>query len=47
MGTWSDGAAVTPAVSSDDPVDLNAPALQECWFFLNPRPCPAPASASR
>lgn len=42
MGTWSDGVPVTPASSSDDPVDLNPPALQDCDFFLNPRPCPAP-----
>jgi hypothetical protein len=25
---------------SDDPVDVGPPALQECDFPLNPRPCP-------
>jgi acetyl esterase/lipase len=40
MGTWPDGHPVLPAVVSDDPVDVGPPALQECDFPLNPRPCP-------
>jgi hypothetical protein len=40
MGTWPDGHPVLPAVVSQDPVDVGPPALQECDFPLNPRPCP-------
>ncbi len=40
VGTWPDGRPVLPAVVSDDPVDVGPPALQECEFALNPRPCP-------
>jgi len=39
MGSWTDGVAVERS-TVDDPVDIGPPALQECWFFLNPRPCP-------
>lgn len=40
VGTWPDGAPVTPATVRDDQPDIGPPALQECEFPLNPRPCP-------
>jgi hypothetical protein len=43
VGTWPDGRPVRPAVVGTPglPVaDVGPPALQECEFFLNPRPCP-------
>ena len=39
LGTWPDGRPVERAVVSTDPFDVGPPALQECEFFLNPRPC--------
>lgn len=39
MGTWPDGRPVVRADVSTDPVDVGPPALQECEFPLNPRPC--------
>lgn len=39
-GTWPGGAPVTPATVRDDQPDIGPTALQECEFFLNPRPCP-------
>ena len=43
MGSWPDGRAVVRADVSTgavQPVDVGPPALQECEFPLNPRPCP-------
>ncbi len=39
-GRWPDGSQVRPAVESQVQPDVGPPALQECEFFLNPRPCP-------
>lgn len=39
-GTWPDGTPVRRAVVRDDQPDVGPPALQECQFVLNPRPCP-------
>ncbi len=39
-GTWPDGVPVRPAVVRHDQPDVGPRALQECDFFLNPRPCP-------
>ncbi len=41
VGTWPDGKPFRAAIASRDPVDSGPPALQECTFFLNPRPCRA------
>ncbi|HKY13463.1 MAG TPA: hypothetical protein VJM33_00965 [Microthrixaceae bacterium] len=41
MGTWPDGRPARPGISTDQPVDRGDPALQECEFPLNPRPCVA------
>lgn len=41
LGT-KQGRPIRRALVTDDPVDLNHGSLQECEFFLNPRPCPAP-----
>lgn len=41
-GRWPDGTPVRRAEVSDRPTDVGPPALQECEFLLNPRPCPAP-----
>ncbi len=40
VGTWPDGTPVKRAVVRHDQPDVGPPALQECEFFLNPRPCP-------
>ncbi|MFZ4518666.1 MAG: alpha/beta hydrolase family protein [Microthrixaceae bacterium] len=40
VGRWPDGTAVRRAVVSSTPSDVGPPALQECEFPLNPRPCP-------
>lgn len=37
MGTWSDGVAVLPALSSDTPTDIGPAASQECTSTENPR----------
>ena len=37
MGKWADGTAVTPALSTDAPVDLGPAASQECTAASNPR----------
>ena len=41
IGTWPDGQSFRAAIASRYPVDSGPPALQECTFFLNPRPCRA------
>lgn len=39
-GTWPDDTPVRPAVVRHDQPDVGPRALQECDFFMNPRPCP-------
>jgi hypothetical protein len=41
VGTWPDGQAFRTAIASRDPLDSGPPALQECVFLMNPRPCPS------
>jgi hypothetical protein len=38
-GTFPDGREVRKALVTHDMPDIGPPALQECEFFLNPRPC--------
>ncbi len=39
MGSRPDGRPIKRGIASAVPVDLGASAIQECGFFLNPRPC--------
>lgn len=45
MGTWPDGRPVLRAIVSHDPADLGPPAIIECDFPMNLRPCPRPPGA--
>jgi len=45
MGTWSDGHPATPAIATDDPVDMGPPTSSECDSLVgtlmgNTRGCP-------